>query len=62
MQDDRIGSVNVDITCLLPKRGPNKISGWFPLYDSIRGNYCRKKHFKLSIFLKFLFLKELGDL
>jgi len=37
VHDDIIGSVNIDITCLLMNKGPSKISGWFPLYDSIRG-------------------------
>lgn len=37
MSDDTIGSVIVDLNCLLATHGPEKIHGWFPIYDTIKG-------------------------
>jgi uncharacterized protein YbjQ (UPF0145 family) len=38
VSDDSIGTVVLDLNCLLRKgNGPAKISGWFPIYDTIDG-------------------------
>ena len=34
---DAIGKVYIDLKPLLNKHGPNSITGWFPIYDTLHG-------------------------
>ena len=37
---DVIGKVYVDLKPLLTTTEPHIISGWFPIYDTMHGEYC----------------------
>lgn len=62
VHDDVIGSVVVDISCLLVKRGPSHISGWFPLYDSIRGKFSYNFIDKCVFILIVYFCRNKGSI
>ena len=41
--DDAVGSVFLDLNCLLMHHAPERIAGWFPIFDSlegVRGQLC----------------------
>ena len=35
--NDEIGFVRIDLNALLGRGGPTRVSGWFPIYDTLRG-------------------------
>lgn len=41
--DDVIGTIHVDLNCLLNKSG-GQIAGWFPIFDTLRGTSSHLGH------------------
>eukprot|EP01117_Protostelium_nocturnum_P002984 TRINITY_DN13914_c0_g1_i1.p1 TRINITY_DN13914_c0_g1~~TRINITY_DN13914_c0_g1_i1.p1 ORF type:complete len:944 (-),score=372.42 TRINITY_DN13914_c0_g1_i1:155-2986(-) len=54
--DDVIGSIYVDLNCLLNPNSRGQLSGWFPIFDSLRG--CRGE---LNIVIKIEFFGDANE-
>ena len=53
--DDAIGTVIVDLNPLLIPDGPSKISGWLPIFDTLRGIRGR-----LYVIIKIIFFHDMN--
>ena len=37
--DDSIGVVYIDLNCLLLNNAPDRVAGWFPIFDTLEGYF-----------------------